>query len=209
MTESDKEARLGMRRLTPEDAARAAALYRAAGRDSGWMSECGAAAACTDGAMYGGFSGDGRMTLCGGLCRRKDFPALYAAVRKTRLASGDDAVLLPPAGRVLAPFLQLLLARASEAGGQVWLPVPVKTGGGALPACFAAGFSLRAIRPLDELRPHYLFTCSDGPMKSARECDIMIPVSDTLTLSRLLECGMRGEGVCVAGGVPSVCLLPK
>lgn len=206
MPQSIRSARAGTRRLTSRDVPEALALYRAAGRDGAWADEDSLARACTAGQLYGVFSGG--LHLCGGVYRAPLFPDLRAAVDKTLLVPRGCRLLLPPAGtsvRGAESFLELLLARA--AGERpVWLPVPVRTGTPLLRACFGAGFTLRAIRPLHRLRPHYFFESCGGEVKMLPEYSIMIPVSDTLTLSRLLENGMRGVGLRAARGGPAVCL---
>ena len=206
MALSGEKARFSVRRLTRKDANAAAALYRAAGRDTAWADGRGIAAACARGLLCGGFAPG--LTLCGGLCGAGLFPALREAAEKTQLLPRGARLLLPPAG---APddgglFFQILVAKAAAHGGPVWMPVPVRTGGAMLENCFAAGFVLRAVRPLHELRPHYFFECGGLEVKTAPECSIMVPVSDTLTLSRLLEDGLRGVGLRALQGGPAVCL---
>ena len=194
-----------MRRLSAADADAAAALYRAAGRDGAWAEEALVRRAAALGELAG-CCRNNVLTVCAGTGAQR-FPELYAAVRKTGLTGARARILLPPAGADAdASFFQLLLALAGPHGGPVWLPVPVQSGSGMVQGCFEAGFALRAVRPLYRLRPHYLFESDGREMKKNMKCSIMIPIKDTLTLSRLLEDGMRGIGLRTTRGAASVCL---
>lgn len=189
------------RRLILTDVGAAHAIYDSIGRDGVWADDASLRCLVRHGEVWGGFSA-GSLQLCGGLCAINTKIPLCDALRDAELHCGGSMVFLPPvclpdSSRYAAAFLDMLLARFVCLGASdAVLPLPVKTGAALLPAIFGAGFSMVAVRPLVQLRPHYIFCKSK--MKNNIKNSIMVQTSDTLALARLLEngyvaCGMSKE----------------
>ncbi len=189
------------RRLILTDVGAVRSIYDSTGRDGVWADDASLRCIVRCGEIWGGFSG-GTLQLCSGLCGIGTKIALCEALRGTELFSCDSMVFLPPAclsgsTQYATAFWDMLLARLVYLGAaDAVLPLPVKTGTPLLSSVFAAGFSMVAVRPLVELRPHYIFRTNR--MKNSQKNSIMVQISDTLALARLLEngyiaCGMSNE----------------
>lgn len=175
--------------------------------------------------LWGLFRADQGAVQFAALCGGGDALSPAAALRKTGFAPQGAQLVLPPAGAAPCAGAPLLLRtlqqrarqRAEiEVGAKAPADVPdtfclavlpVKTGAPLLPAYFAAGFALRAMRPLAWLRPHYLFlpaaVCGSSQTLPGRS--IMVAVENSLLLSRLLAegwmgVGMRGEKIALVRG---------
>lgn len=196
-----------VRRLCLADAPKALGLYAAQGRDSVWTAAQTPETLLENATLWGGFLGHD-LCLCGGICSAAAPLPICDAMRKTNLVPADCTLFLPPAATAdgapyLAHFLQILLAQRLQETTDVHsnglaAVLPVKTGMPLAGAFFAAGFTLSAVRPLFQLRPHYVFLQTDYlhvSVQSAPPHSIMIPLEDTLSLSRMLEEGCAGTGL--------------
>lgn len=204
------EQHFSARRLLAGDAGEALRLYAAGGRDAAWA----VPAALARAELWGGFAG-AELVLCAGLALCSAPFSLGEAMGKTGLAASADTLLLPPAaapcGALYLPeFLRMLTARALQTArpsAALFALLGVKSGTPLTAAYFEAGFALRAMRPLYELRAHYLFcpraqnACGGAAaqnVQNACEPCIMVPIEDSLRLSRLLAVGYTGTAL--AGG---------
>ena len=192
---------LAVRRLSLDDAAQIAALYRAGGRDGAWCGEDTVRALFRMGAVWwGGFAG-GALALCAAsAASTADTP--QATALRGALAPGagrppylPECFLLPPAlsqqGEVLAgallPLLMGQLAltvngaarpKKNETAPALLAALPVKAPAPLLAAYFAAGFAAVCMRPLVSLRPHYLLQ-RYGTQEQLAESGVLSPQGET------------------------------
>ncbi|MEG1069150.1 MAG: hypothetical protein RSE27_03000 [Ruthenibacterium sp.] len=191
------------RRLLKQDISALRALCDVGGRDYSWTRAESLQALFADAKFWGVFYGD---VLCcaGGICSISHTQVLCDALRRTALVPQNAEVILPPIfadGSVLPladAFLTFLTAQAAPDAAFFCL-VPVKSGTALLSSVFAAGFVLTALRPLYELRPHYIFVLQS--VKKIEKRSIIVAQTDTWTLSFLLENGLTGIATGVQGGV--------
>lgn len=198
--------RLSARRLVRQDLPGALALYAGMGRDGAWACAPALEALLRTGEVWGGFA-DGELVFCCALARPTDACAQAQALAQA--APGYAMQLLSPAfapGHVpsAARFFTLLRARLWQLGipdAQAVACLPVKTGAPLLAGMFAAHFVLTAVRPLYELRPHYLFRLLPEGIPAPENGRVLLPVGDTLSISRLLEHGFFAASVLRRGEV--------
>lgn len=209
------EKTIAVRALWPGEADRAAALYRALGRDGAWGAdeeECPLAELAGGGGVLGAFLPGGAL---GAVCPVTGPGSALPQARA--LAAGLRGLPDAPAGPVALPAAFLpgpagcaalaALARALAAKG-LWGALAVKpclAAPGALAAMLDGGLALRRVRPLCALRPHYLFSPAAPGLDGDR---IIIVYTDTLALSRRLEDGLWGVGRRGTGGAMALALAP-
>lgn len=190
----EKRDNLSVRRLLKQEIPAAMYLYSQFRRDGAW------AAACLDrvfeeGEVWGGFLQE-HLAVCGALCPanadNSQSRALHAAAPDASWQILPLAVLDAAA---VAPFLRMLCARCTQLDPQApWTAaVPVKTGECLLPGYLDAGFSIRLVRPLDHLRPHYLLKKREDRPVRCELCSFQ--VRDTYAVSRALEEGFSGDRI--------------
>lgn len=186
-------------------------MYKNMGRDGEWLTEMSTDEMEEAGDWWGLYCEE-ELVLCCAVARPDrsvmQIRALCGAQKtlNRRYSIGTEYFWLPPAfaeraGAFAAAFYGFLQRRYP---GKGIAALAVKTGAPLVHAFFAARFQLIAVRPLQSLRPHYLFAQTSFPFSS--ECRI-IKESETLELSRALENGGIGvglfyreksRGICVA-----------
>ncbi|MEG1074063.1 MAG: hypothetical protein RR867_04480 [Ruthenibacterium sp.] len=191
-----------LRRILKQDLPALYALYQKGGRDFAWASVENLQMLFCGGRMWGIFCGD---LLCvgGGICDAALAMPLCDAFRLTGLVPPHATLLLPPfflcAEEMAADFFNFLAAQVS-ADTPLFCLIPVKSGKNCLVPLLSARFVLTALRPLYELRPHYIFTLQ--AVKKLAKRSIIVTQTDTWTLSYLLENGYRGAVAAQQDGVP-------
>lgn len=189
----EKNSALRVRRLLRQDLGAAQGLYASLEADGAWAQDGGLEQMLRHGELWGGFRAGG-MSICSGLCPVDAPVALTLAAKATDLLPARALLVLPPAGSSgdMRRFTEILLARAGQRFDSVPAAlVSVKNGSGFVAGCFAAQLQMVGVRPLVALRPHYIFLPCDRVQNDAKE-SIIIPIGDTLQLSRLLAEGWRG-----------------
>ncbi len=195
----------GVRALTQQQLGQAVELYRALGRDGAWALDeeaCPLPVLAGGGQVWGAFAEDGTPgAVCAVVSAGSALPQARAMAAGLRglAAPGRPfpgrAVALPAAWRPGPAGEKALRALAAAlAGHGLWgaLAVkPVLAGPQPLAAALAGGLTLRRIRPLCSLRPHYLLGPAAGPgtLDGHR---IILMYEDTRALGRLLEDGWQG-----------------
>lgn len=203
--------RLTARRIMRSEYDSIRQMYKNMGRDGEWLTEM-SADEMEDAGDWWGLYCEEELVLCCSVARPDrtvmQIRALCGAQKtlNKRYSIGTEYFWLPPAfseraGAFAAAFYGFLQRRYH---GKGIAALAVKTGAPLVHAFFAARFQLIAVRPLQALRPHYLFAQTTFPFSS--ECRI-IKESETLELSRALENGGVGvglfyreksRGICVA-----------
>lgn len=194
MMRIEKKDNLSVRRLHPHEIPAALFVYSRFGRDGAWAAAC-LEDLCSQGEVWGGFR-DGRMLVCGALC-----PADAANVQSRALQTAFPQAawhMLPVASldaSAVKAFLRLLEGRMAQLAGTAhWTAIlPVKTGECLLPGYLDAGLEVHLVRPLEQLRPHYLLRKTFGRPDL---CEVRaFPVRDTYAVSKALENGFAGDKV--------------
>lgn len=198
-----------VRRLTRGDTAAIKAMYALLGADGAWVLRESVQNLFVKGEIWGLFYGI-TLRAC---CVIADAAAPICMVRmtvSTNLISTNSAILLPCAGNFeglpVTRFLHALALRLERRGDgeQCTALLPVRTGGKLIASYFEAGYHLCGIRPLDHLRPHYIFRAK-SVKKYVQPC-IIVPISDTFTLSQRLAHGYFGTELQTKEGVDFVVL---
>ncbi|WP_367924422.1 hypothetical protein [uncultured Ruthenibacterium sp.] len=191
----EKTDNLSVRRLKRHEIPAALFLYSRFGRDGAFAAAC-LDAICKQGEVWGGFT-QGLLKVCGAFCPASSDNPQSEALRKVypdvrwhlmAVASLDSGIV--------ESFLKVLQARCAqvEPDTGAWTAVvPVKTGESLLPGYMAAGFEAHLVRPLYQLRPHYLLRKTAGrpPVCEVRE----MPARDTYPVSRALEDGFAADRI--------------
>ena len=185
-----------VRRLLRQDMAQVLALYRCAPRDGAWVFAQSPDILLAHASIWGGFWGD-TLCICGGVCSLSAPLPLAAALCGTQLCL-PQAVVLPlaasPQGLAFAPaFLAAFPLQKACA------LLPIKSGAPLAKHYFDAHYNLLAIRPLFELRPHYIFVQTQ--VKNPEKESIIVSLSETYSLAKLLEQGYLGTALCENGVV--------
>lgn len=204
--------RLTARRMMRDEYQKIREMYHNIGRDGEWLTEM-TEDEMDDAGEWWGLYCDEAPVLCCAVARPDrsvmQIRALCGAQRTLhkRYASGAEYFWLPPAflqsaGAFAGAFYGFLQRRYQ---GRGIAALAVKTGAPLVHAFFAARFQMIAVRPLQSLRPHYLFAQTSFPFSS--ECRI-IKESETLELSRALENGGIGVGLFYRENSRGICVVP-
>ena len=191
--QSKKEDNLSIRRLKPREIPAALFVYSRFGRDGVW------AAACLEqllvrGEVWGGFR-EGILVICGALCPSEDGNFQSRALAAACPARWQMMPVAALDGSAVAPFLNVLGARCVQlAPEEMWTAaIPVKSGESLLPGYLAAGYELCLVRPLYELRPHYL--ARRGTKRPAHCETCTFPARDCYQVSKALENGFVADKI--------------
>ncbi len=195
------------RRVLPHDLAAVLAFYTRAGREYSFADAATLHSLWQSGELWACFDGAAIAAL-GGFVRLDAQNRLCDAVQKTAFLPHQTLLLLPPvfaegfpaAGR----FCDWCRQRAMQylnvhGGGGLAALVPVKSGGTLLPLYFAMRLQLVAMRPLDNLRPYFIFLSAG--LDICADDSIIVPISDTFTLSKLLETGYVATDALLQDGI--------
>ena len=178
--------KLRVRRLLKNEISSAYKIYAEAGRDYRFASEEQLLKIYENGVIWGAFEG-GALDACTAVCRADSPADICTAAMKTRLFLPENTLMLPCAGGCDENILSSIFSCAALDADS--LLIPVKSASNQLSSAFDAGFSLVAMRPLFELRPHYIFKRKSLDFKSP---SVKMNIADTLSLSRALENGFTG-----------------
>ena len=204
--------RLTARRIVRSEYDQIRQMYQQMGRDGEWLTEM-SIDEMDDAGDWWGLYCEEELVLCCSVARPDrsvmQIRALCGAQKTLdkRYCMGTQYFWLPPAfseqaGAFAGAFYGFLQRRYE---GKGIAALAVKTGALLLHAFFASRFQLIAVRPLQSLRPHYLFAQTRFPFSA--ECRI-IRESETLELSRALENGGVGVGLFYRDKSRGICIAP-
>lgn len=202
----DSLPRLTARQLVRQDLPAVQALYAEMGRDGVWADIKTLETILKYGELWGGFYGEVLSFCCA--ITSSDIPcaqgqALSAMAPRYSMQLLNPA-FLPVAQNGAARFFTLMRARLCQLNIQekdIVACLPVKTGAPLLAGLFASHFVVTAMRPLYQLRAHYLFRLMPDFVASSGNGRVLLPLEDTLSVSRLLEHGFFATSVIKRQGV--------
>lgn len=203
-----------VRKIRRREAQSIRALYMAMGRDGDWAASMSADALFCSGEWWGLYDEQGVLLMC--IARSAAQSDMAQAVCINTAHQGIDlprqtnpqVYWLPPAFAQQAQAAAGAFVRALAQYEQtpVLAALAVKSGTSLLSAYFSAGMVLWSMRPLQALRPHYLWVLTAPP--AGVSCGL-IGAHDTFALSRALEQGQAGTGIWCVAGEQWICFTQK
>ncbi len=182
-----------MRRILMCESDKVVQLYKTLKKDMPFVGKSAVKVIMQNGAFYGVYQGN-NLIACGGFCKQNTPLSFVKRLCGCVPALKNAAIIIPFAGQSVHCVKLLHFFCKDENAFSYILSIPSSTDILLLNACFKHNMKLIALRPLENLRVHYIFF-SKHAVQTVPENSIIVSLQDTLILSRTLEQGFIGVGL--------------
>ncbi len=179
-----------MRRILMCESDKVVELYKTLKKDSPFVGKTAVKVIMQNGAFYGVFQGD-NLLACGGFCKQSTPLSFVKRLCSSFNIPKKATIIIPLAGQSAHCIRLLNFFCKDNSTFSFVLTLPASANIKLFNACFLSDMKLISLRPLENLRVHYIFF-NKHAVQTEQNNSIIVSLQDTLILSRSLDQGYVG-----------------